>query len=827
MRRFVAAVVLSVLAASLAPGAVAQSPGELPCPKIGQTVLFGTDHGISKYGPTFSRGCVYSADDYDAGHIGVSWLEGPYATCPIDTARESSSDQGGTGVIVSESHAVSADYRWASWNSAAPTRDEMKAGAESLLVQVESRAAPCGSAPPATPTPQVSPSVSPSASIAPDQPVCAVEGTIYDDRSLPVEFVHLKLAGLLFEMEGSTDALGRFSFSGISDAHPEVVPGDEVTLTVLLEEKGQKERYRFFHQGTLAQFTTKPLALTDDAVCAADVSGTNHPAMVPSSPHKWRSLYEMRRQLVRSMYLAESVLKETLPYSPPLNVQAWCTDAALRCSQDTGAHALVSASTGYVEPQPTIAVFPKSSDEIADYKGNTIHHEFGHYFQSIAFGGLPIHPDRKPHMGYYANESSNDAWIEGFATFYAGMARKHVELRAPGYRYRDGQETFFEIDYKTWGSSPLSEEDAVTSLLVDLEDGSGDYPDAGSELVSDVKFIDLKTPDGNHVIVGKIPRTRVDQLARVLVQFLDDRGKVVHHEKMWVDTSAPSRKQRGVFWTSAPVGLRYSSVRVNARVGKPGDDDPLDLDVAQLWRSIAAARDATAKPGKANGYDRLFDVHELYDALKRAYGGTDNDGDGTDDVDQVFVAHGYHADPDGNHAFDAGETIGMSTRPQPSSTTPPAPRHDPPTVPATLARLETNGVDATAVAFVSYDAPYEQQSYAYALDPTDGNVALSVPPEDVGGSVTILTLADGYLPEVAGTVEAESFWDEARANDYEPFLSFDVDLQRGEVSLDDGGSSLFALLLVGAGLIAALAGLVLRSRSGKPMPFDLRKGGPR
>lgn len=823
MRRVVAAAALAVLAASFTPPAGAQSPGELPCPRIGQTTLFGTDHGIESYGTTFSRGCVYSADDYDAGHIGVKWVEGSYGTCPIETARESTSDQGGFGVIVSDTHAVSADYRWASWNSAAPTREQMKAAAESLIAQVEPRAAPCGTPPPATITPTTTPSVGASPSATSDAPVCAVEGTVYDDRSLPIEFIHLKLTGLLFEMEGSTDARGRFAFTGISDAHPEVVPGDEVTITMALEEKGQKQRYRFFHQGTVAELTTKPLELTDASVCRADISGTNHPVMVPSSPHKWRSLYEMRRQLVRSMYLAESVLKETLPYSPPLNVQAWCTDSALRCTEDTGAHALVSASTGYVEPQPTLAVFPKSSDEIADYKGNTIHHEFGHYFQSIAFGGLPIHPGRKPHRGYYENDSSSDAWIEGFATFYAGMARKHVELSSPGYRYREGQETFFEIDYKPWGGSPLSEEDAVTSLLIDLEDGSSDYPDAGSELVSDVRFRDLKTPDGNHVIVGRIPRTRVDQLARVLVQFVDDRGKVVHHEKMWVDTSAADRRQRGVFWTAAPVGLRYASVRANARVGKSGDDDPIDLDVAALWASIDGARDATSKPGKANGYDRLYDVHELYGALKKVYGGKDDDGDGRDDLDQVFVAHGFHADPDGNHSFDDGETVGMSTRPQPGATTPPAPRHDPPTVPATLAQLDTGGVDATAIAFVSYDAPYETHSYSYALEPLDGTVALAVPPEDVGGSVTVLTLAEGHLPEVAGTVRAESFWKEARSRDYEPFLAFDVDLREGDVTLDEGGPPALAFVLVGLGLIAAAAGLFL-GRSGNSMSPSLRRG---
>ena len=55
----------------------------------------------------------------------------------------------------------------------------------------------------------------------------------------------------------------------------------------------------------------------------------------------------------------------------------------------------------------------------------------------------------------------------------------------------------------------------------------------------------------------------------------------------------------------------------------------------------------------------LHNFKDVYDALLLAnVGQGDADGDGMSDLDEVFVAHGFFADANGNYRYDPGKKSG-------------------------------------------------------------------------------------------------------------------------------------------------------------------------
>jgi len=102
-------------------------------------------------------------------------------------------------------------------------------------------------------------------------------------------------------------------------------------------------------------------------------------------------------------------------------------------------------------------------------------HELGHYLQFQMYNAYD-YGAYEPHLGY-ANESSNDSVIEGFASYMAMLTNEHYG--APSPQTLAGQN--LELDYKVWGNQGVwglsryqmlddSEENAVTGILWDLHD---------------------------------------------------------------------------------------------------------------------------------------------------------------------------------------------------------------------------------------------------------------------------------------------------------------------------------------------------------------------
>ncbi len=97
----------------------------------------------------------------------------------------------------------------------------------------------------------------------------------------------------------------------------------------------------------------------------------------------------------------------------------------------------------------------------------TVLHEFGHAFDYITNGNqlrayAPYGPGNIPHGGYM-NDSTSDSYIEGFATFYAGIVQDYRSYPNPRSL------SFIELTdpgrYTVWGYGGKDEELAIATLL--------------------------------------------------------------------------------------------------------------------------------------------------------------------------------------------------------------------------------------------------------------------------------------------------------------------------------------------------------------------------
>lgn len=106
------------------------------------------------------------------------------------------------------------------------------------------------------------------------------------------------------------------------------------------------------------------------------------------------------------------------------------------------------------------------------------HHEFGHYVQYTAYGNRYVEnaagesdPRNKAHGGY-ANDDTGDSFIEGFATYYAGLVAKHRGI-APSTTGAIGTFGSLEDPWKVWEKEGKDEEFAFASVFWDLDTKAG------------------------------------------------------------------------------------------------------------------------------------------------------------------------------------------------------------------------------------------------------------------------------------------------------------------------------------------------------------------
>jgi len=678
-------------------------------------------------------------------------------------------------------------------------------------------------------TPEATEEVEPTETPEPEP--CTVSGDVIDAERRPIAGVHIVLSFGTHKQDVATDSGGHYQFEEIGG---EAVDGfdpatDTVRVSLILEEYAhQPGRFRvLFSRGT-ASIRSDRFLITPEEDCRRgfDIGAIPDDYAVDWPPAElWPDVTEIYQRTQNAWALADELGVKT-DYGLPLRVFTF--DGKDKDGDEKFGKWVGSTSNGLQFMERPYIALGDATSLLTDggWPDNREYHEFGHHFLADAFGdAIPDAAANTNHAGYYRNPSSSDSWTEGFAEFYALMVSKYIDGEPMPELYRlGGGQIDLELDYRPWYGLGWGEELAVAGLLLDFEDGPEDYATgrAAPKLRVDWHKV-IDDPSSGRLLIGMVSNLtpdwrEVSEQTMVTAEFFNDGGQRVHLD--WAATipwDLPADGGRGFFSIPLPPSLEFASVRVVATEGRPGDvltdDDPIDLTLEQLWSAIY--RYASTKE-ESNGH--TFDVSDLYRALSKEFGGQDRDGNGMEDVDQVFVAHGFFADDNGDRSYGLRDIIGDTSHPAFWDFPAFQPRYEMPPLPAGMAAIDAGGVEAAVLVHVAFPAPNEYRGYSYVTTPdANGRVYVAMPPPETDATATLVTLADGYLPAIAGRVEAADFWTQAEEHDGEPFLAFSVKMQPGTIEgRGPGGSNRTASLALIAGgallTLGSVASVAVRRR---------------
>ena len=206
------------------------------------------------------------------------------------------------------------------------------------------------------------------------------------------------------------------------------------------------------------------------------------------------------------------------------------------------------------------------------------------------------------------------------------------------------------------------------------------------------------------------------------------------------------------------------------------DDDPVQIAPKAL---IAAIQKGASAEGASNGH--IFDMVDLYRNLAALnIGAKDTDKNGRADLNDVFIAHGFFANTDGDETYEPGEAIGFTDHTasvpnggRPCNTV--TPRRGVPDRPGGFIRfkaVEPSGKPVAGVTFkvtISYAAPYTRLSRSDTLAaPVNGRLRLSLPPKSA--TATIVASAPDHKPSQPFTIDSKTYWQRLSLRNDKPLL---------------------------------------------------------
>jgi len=626
---------------------------------------------------------------------------------------------------------------------------------------------------------------------------CDVHGVVRDPDGAPVAGIEVALQQGAALRRTATDSEGRYRFVA--------APAGPLQVTVVLADAAHNPpRFRLFHERR--GITVASDAFNSDSGCERNFDFGAIDERYPDGA--------FRRQWWPDAITLFQGFSEALSLSPmlgvdlgrvPLEINAFYAASSPDASFWVGTPSYAPDS----DRKPFIGLGVHASTRAdGGWPGNREDHEIAHHMLAQTLGG--VHPHARAdtsHGGYWANPTSADAWGEGFASFYAVMVAKHVRKAVrPSWLPVDGGVIDLERNYQPWDLGGL-EEVAVAGLLVDLEDGPDDYDltDNPSELsVADASVL----VHGDTTLMRGAVRAATGSPAGTVVELalLDGSDSVVATTRAVVDGDPES--DTGHFVAVVPADLAIESARI--RKTAVGDDDPVDLSLLEIWQTIASFK--SSKP-ESNG--RLFDVADLYAAMKAKFGGRDADSDGVDDIDQLFVAHGLFADRNGDRTRDASEPLGQTGHPA-SEVAQDGRKTERPALeprfrlalPAQLrAAIALPNAESSLVVIASADGNPPVVYHPQA--DRDGRVTL-IPPPSKGGTLTVLAVGGERELSVVTTMTAEAMLASIEAHS-ESFLEYTATFDGAAVAAEakSRGDLRYAWGLFVGGAVTLLFGVVL------------------
>lgn len=622
---------------------------------------------------------------------------------------------------------------------------------------------------------------------------CEVVGTVRDADDEPVPGLHVRLQASGRPRETSTDAEGRFRFTGVS-GRAEVIAS--------LRERGEHPRFVVVEGKDPVE-----LRATVEPASGCEV------AFGPESRARAGDLLALYQGLRRGFALFDRLgirhpAAKGSPPPPPLRVEASDPIASPDAAYWVGTW---SFNPSDVQPPRVVLGTAATLRTDPGAPDDREYHELGHHALATAFGALPRAKDHVDGGGYHLDPTSTAAWTEGFAIAFAALVAREIEERPDAGLHRvEGAWLDLELDYRPWDLRG-TEELAVASLLWDVVDGDRD--DRPAPLTVDAPKIigDAGVP---HLFVARVHNPSKAPVERAYVRVEGPGFSAVTP----VAPAVLAPGADGIIALPLPpelaeAGKGAASLRLSA-LATPGavDDDAVQIDPPLLWSAIAEFR---SEQPESSGH--LFDVADLYQALRGRFGEQDRNRDGLDDIDALFLAHGLYADLDGDREHDPDEPLGLTAHPGRTLDVDGTPEAWPDLrkrrrlalPPALRMQVEVEPSDATIAVLVPGSA-----YGGYLVTPSDeGLLRVLPPPAREGATVMVIAMAPGHRPTVLWHADAKAWLAELEQHQA-PYLTATAKLPTGEgteaaTTSETAGSPRWPRLAFIGGGIAALLGLVL------------------
>ena len=205
------------------------------------------------------------------------------------------------------------------------------------------------------------------------------------------------------------------------------------------------------------------------------------------------------------------------------------------------------------------------------------------------------------------------------------------------------------------------------------------------------------------------------------------------------------------------------------------DSDNVQMKLEDLWEILTGKyslpkyyEDESGKWVGDKGRKEVRHIHyvaDLHDAL------ISHSKERKEDIDALFISHGFYTDKNKNGVYDSGEPVGYDA--SNSSHRRKMPLNPNSTI---VVELPDEDLPATLLIEVLYKPPYEDYSYEYSMEITNPReiIPIRLPPPGYNATASLKVVREGYHPSETATLTSDFYWTHLGLKEHIATYHFDI-----------------------------------------------------